>query len=141
MNKKHESPSATDDIEIEDAEYKEHEWEGSSLERPDTRVMDAGRKRLDDIKRGFRSFTARAIRGFKGAGKSAGKGIETGVVAALSAPEAAASAGRAVKGGAEAAAQRIPARGAGASRSGQRDPRAPQTGRVHHFAGDARTAR
>lgn len=39
----------------------------------------------------------RLIGGFKGAGK----GIETGVIAALSAPEAAASAGRAMKSGVE----------------------------------------
>ncbi len=56
------------------------------------KITDAGRQRLEAIKGGFSSFKDRLIGRFKGMGKD----IESGVVAVLSAPEAAAAGGRAV---------------------------------------------
>lgn len=58
----------------------------------EVKITDAGRQRLETIKGGFRSFKEGLVNRFKGMGK----GIETGVVNALSAPEAAAAGGRAV---------------------------------------------
>ena len=71
----------------------EMERDQAETERPaEGKITDAGRQRLDAIKGGFGSFKERLIGRFKGMGQD----IESGVVAVLSAPEAAAAGGRAV---------------------------------------------
>ncbi|MFA5107782.1 MAG: hypothetical protein WC497_05675 [Patescibacteria group bacterium] len=56
-------------------------------------IRDAGRQRLDAIKGGFRSFKEGLMSRFRGMGKK----LETGIMYALGAPEAAKAGGRATK--------------------------------------------